>query len=364
MHKNTQRSKLEYWLALYLIKGIGFQTASKLLSCYNFDQIFCESNKHSLTNLIPHQLASSITSFDWCKVDNLLLLCKSKNIDIIDFSHPFYPEILKETSSPPFVLFCIGDLQLLQMPKLAIVGARNATEIGCRLSIDIGSNLAINDFCVVSGMARGIDSHAHQGALKVNGKTIAVLGTGVDVCYPARSRKLYDEIKQTGLLISEYLPGTKALASNFPRRNRIISGLSVGCVVVEAEQKSGSLISARYALEQNREVFAVPGSVFNKMSKGCHLLIKQGAKLIENCDDIFSELSVLPKNCLYKEDENKKHSVTDSVLAHLNSETTTVDQLQQLTGLTIDELLPRLLDLELSGQVIRVLDGYTRIGRH
>lgn len=361
MQRNI-RSELEYWLAFYLIKGIGFQTARQLLTHTSFEAIFSCSN-HELCELgLKPSVATAIKTFEWQQVDSIIQQCKALNIQIIYLSHSDYPALLKEIPAPPLVLFCKGDIQLLDSPKLAIVGSRNATETGRQVSFDIAHSLAINEFCVVSGMARGIDSCAHRGALQANGKTIAVLGTGVDLCYPKRASKLYESISEHGLLISEYKPGTSAQAANFPRRNRIISGLSMGAIVVEAEQKSGSLITAKYALEQNREVFAVPGSVYNELAKGCHALIKQGAKLIENCDDIFSELSVLPKSCLYKVDETEKNVISDSVLEHLTFEVTSVDKLQQLSGIQMDELLSRLLDLELSGQVVRVLDGYTRIG--
>ncbi|WP_372771022.1 DNA-processing protein DprA [Pseudoalteromonas sp.] len=358
-----KRSGLEYWLAFYFAKGIGFQTVQSLFDRFTINEIFSFTNSDQVKTELNLSALKNLKNTNWQKIISLICDCKSNNIEIIHFSHPKYPQLLKEISSPPLVLFCKGDIELLNTPKIAIVGSRNATEIGRQVSKDIATNLALNDFCVVSGMARGIDSCAHQGALQVERNTIAVLGTGVDVCYPKRAMGLYEQIAEKGLIISEYLPGTTALAANFPRRNRIISGLSLGTIVVEAEQKSGSLITAKYALEQNREVFAVPGSVYNELAKGCHSLIKQGAKLIENCDDIFAELSVLPKSCLYKVEEIEKHVMSDPVLKHLNHEVTSVDKLQQLSMLPMDELLSQLLDLELSGQVIRVLDGYTRIGR-
>lgn len=360
--QHNKRSELEYWLAFYLTNGVGFQTTQNLLAHFTLSEIFAPHLE--LTQAGPNRsVLDNLKRVNWQTISSLIRECDNSNIDIIYYSHPNYPQLLKEISNPPVVLFCKGNIDLLELPKLAIVGSRNATEVGRQLSSDIATNLAISDFCIVSGMARGIDSCAHQGALNVSGKTIAVLGTGVDVCYPKRAQSLYREIEEHGLLISEYLPGASALASNFPRRNRIISGLSMGTIVVEAEQKSGSLITAKYALEQNREIFAVPGSVFNELSKGCHALIKQGAKLIENCEDIFAELSVLPKSCLYKVKEEKKGECTDPVLKHLTFEVTPVDKLQQLSGLQMDELLSKLLDLELSGDVIRVLDGYTLIGR-
>ena len=353
------RSELDYWLAFYFMKGIGFQTVNSLISLCEPAEFFSATPDKLRLLGIDEKVITALNEVDWHAIDTLKQQCSLAEIQIIYFTHPEYPLLLKEISSPPLILFCLGDLTLLQSPKLAVVGSRSATSAGRQMSFEIASSLAHQDFCVVSGMARGVDGAAHQGALDVAGQTIAVLGTGVDICYPARAKELYQNIKQTGLLISEYLPGTKAKAVNFPRRNRIISGLSVGTIVVEAEIKSGSLITARYALEQNREVFAVPGSVFNEMARGCHMLIKQGAKLIENCEDIFSELSVLPKSCLYIKEGNVKGVSEDCIVEFLSDEVTSVDKLQDLTNIAMDELLSRLLDLELEGTVTRVLDGYT-----
>jgi len=202
-----------------------------------------------------------------------------------------YPYLLRQISDPPLLLYLQGDSQLLHKPQLAIVGARRPTAMGASDARAFASALTELGWVVTSGLAEGVDASAHQGALQANGSTIAVLGTGIDCCYPAQHRGLQQQVAERGLLVSEYSLGTPPRGVNFPRRNRIVSGLSVGVLVVEAALKSGSLISARLASEQGREVFAIPGSIHQAQSKGCHQLIKQGAKLTETVMDIHEELS-------------------------------------------------------------------------
>ena len=274
-----------------------------------------------------------------------------------------YPECLKQIASPPLLLFCKGNLDLLSTPQIAMVGSRSATPNGLTTASQLAYDLVETGFTVTSGLALGIDGAAHKGALASKGHTIAVLGTGIDEVYPKRHRLLFEQIQKLGLLISEFLPGVKPHASNFPRRNRIISGLSLGVVVVEAEIKSGSLITTKYALEQNREVFAVPGSISSPLSQGCHYLIKQGAKLIENMDDILEEVSIFPKSCLYTNREQEKNKDDDPILEQLGFEVTPVDVIAQRVKLPIEQILPRLLDLELEDKIARVIDGYIKLRR-
>lgn len=359
----SQKSELDIWLAFYLCKGMGIQRALSLLEQVEIYAIPLLS-KHALQQYgLPIKVAEQFIATDWHKVNYLTEKCIKQSIHIIYYTHRFYPSQLKQIHSAPMILFCLGDVELLNTPQLAVVGSRNATQGGLQTAKDITTQLWSYQITVTSGLALGIDSAAHQGALAANGKTIAVLGTGVDVIYPKRNFKLYQQIKEQGLLISEFLPGTAALSKNFPKRNRIISGLSLGCIVVEAEIKSGSLVSAKYALEQNREVFAVPGSIFNPLSSGCHALIKQGAKLIENIDDILQELSIFEKNCLYNYRETENKEEIDPLLDAVGYEVTSVDTVAARSGLAITEVLNQLLDLELSGKVERVLDGYIRLGR-
>ena len=216
--------------------------------------------------------------------------CHQLGIHLVGYEDKGYPPLLKELDDPPMMLFAKGDVGCLQQPMLALVGSRKCSEYGFEMAKKLGEELSDYKSVVVSGMARGIDEGAHIGALK-QGQTVAVLGTGVDRCYPAQNRKLYEQILQQGCVLSEFLPGTEALPFHFPMRNRIISGMSLGTVVVEAEIKSGSLITAQLALEQNREVFAVPGNVFSLFSQGTNKLIQAGAKLVVNAEDIMSEFS-------------------------------------------------------------------------
>lgn len=212
-----------------------------------------------------------------------------RGITIIDQSDKDYPYYLKQIADPPIVLFVIGNVKYLNQPMIAIVGARKCSEYGFECAKRLARELATFNICVTSGMALGIDEAAHKGALEV-GSTVAVLGTGIDVCYPASNYDIYEKIQDKGCIVSEYFPGTKGLPYHFPKRNRIISGMAIGTLVVEAALKSGSLITANLALEQNREVFAVPGNITSSLSGGTNNLIKNGAKLVMTAQDVVDEL--------------------------------------------------------------------------
>jgi DNA processing protein len=215
------------------------------------------------------------------------------NHHLVTFLDSDYPQLLKEIPDPPLALFVIGDRALLSYPQLAIVGSRNPSNLGRDIAQQFAHYLAAAGLTITSGLALGIDAAAHEGALAANGKTIAVCGTGLDTVYPARHRDLAERISRTGAIVSEFPLGTKPDPYNFPQRNRIISGLSMGTLVVEAALRSGSLITAHAALEQGREVFAIPGSIHNPLAKGCHQLIRQGAKLVETGQDIVEDLGSL-----------------------------------------------------------------------
>ncbi|MBT8147361.1 MAG: DNA-processing protein DprA [Gammaproteobacteria bacterium] len=210
---------------------------------------------------------------------------------LICFEQPDYPDLLKEIACPPVMLFVAGDVSCLNMPQLAIVGSRRSSNNGEQTAAWIAGELAKSGFCVTSGLAAGIDSFAHSGALADNGKTVGVLGTGIDRVYPQRNRRLAEQVTGSGALVSEFSIGTPPVAGNFPQRNRIIAGLSLGVIVVEATIRSGSLITARLAMESNREVFAIPGSIHSGNSRGCHRLIREGAKLVEDVDAVLEELT-------------------------------------------------------------------------
>lgn len=284
-----------------------------------------------------------------------------------------YPEALAATRDAPLFLYYHGDLDALQQPMVALVGSRNPTPYGLEWAHSCSSALAASGVTVVSGLALGIDGAAHQGAV-TNGRTVAVLGSGLDVIYPQRHLGLAQMVMQQGLLLSEFPPGTQPKPENFPSRNRIVSGLSLGIVVVEAAVKSGSLITARLAAEQGREVFALPGAVTNPLSHGCHQLIREGALLVQNADDIRQELGLdfaAPQQADLglEREENAQSPETPPVTAntvptlvtHIDYTMTSTDVIAIRSALAIQELLPQLLDLELSGWLRQVPGGYMRL---
>ena len=226
------------------------------------------------------------------KIYSLMKCLDKNNSFILDLSNKNYPELLKEIYFPPPLLFCKGGKIIKEKRlKIAVVGTRNCSDYGREAAIYISRELSKIGFMIASGMALGIDKAAHLEALKEKGGSIGVLGTGIDFTYPYENKKLYNEIIENGGLITEFLPGTPPLKSNFPARNRIISGISIGVIVIEADERSGAVVTAKSAIRENREVFAVPGSIFSEKSKGCHMLIKSGAKLADSIDSILEELS-------------------------------------------------------------------------
>lgn len=266
---------------------------------------------------------------------------------------PGYPAPLLETADPPVALFADGDPAWLAQPMLAIVGSRNASAQGLDNARAFAQALGDAGYTVVSGLAAGIDGAAHEGALAGSGGTIAVIGTGPDIAYPARHARLAQRIRERGLILSEYLPGTPPLAANFPPRNRIIAGLSRGTLVVEAALASGSLITARLAAEAGREVFAIPGSIHAPQSRGCHALIRQGAKLVETAADVLEELQAPPRQATLALEPQPG----DPLLAALGHDPVTLDALSARTGWSAAALSVRLLELELDGQVARLPGG-------
>jgi DNA processing protein len=270
---------------------------------------------------------------------------------ILSIADANYPQFLLNTVDPPLLLYVKGRLDLLNSPSLAVVGSRNASVQGKRNAEEFSKCVSEARFCIVSGLAHGIDTAAHIGGLQGIGSSIGVVGTGLDKVYPAANRELAHRLAQYGTLISEFPLGTPPLASNFPRRNRIISGLSLGCLVVEASLQSGSLITARMALEQGRDVFSVPGSIHSPQSKGCHLLIKQGAKLVESAADILEELGYHSGSAVST--RTSEHFIFE----HLGFDPVDTDSLVQRSGLTIGELSAILLQLELAGDVASLPGG-------
>jgi DNA processing protein len=305
------------------------------------------------------ELCNALANPDWTGVDADLRWLDAGTPAaaraFISCADPRYPARLGEIAQAPLGLFALGDPELLRLPQIAIVGARSASAQGNENAEGFAAELARRGLTITSGLALGIDSAAHRGALSAPGLTIAVCGNGLDRVYPARNRELAHAIAAKGLLVSEFGPGTPPLAEHFPRRNRIISGLSLGVLVVEAARESGSLITARLAAEQGREVFAVPGSIHNPLARGCHALIRDGAKLVETVDDILSELAPLLPACAAPESAGAAAAVADpvqlQVLAALGFEAEPLDRLVERLGMPVAEVGAALMALELDGIV-------------
>jgi len=365
------RSASHYWLALKLVPRLASQKKLTLVELFGVEQLFHPSQELSSLNLTQKQI-TAIRAPDWLRISAIIDASEQSGSIIIPITDPRYPLNLKEIFDPPIVLFAQGNITLLNQQQIAMVGSRNASINGRDNAFDFAQKLAKVGLVITSGLALGIDGAAHKGALSVNGKTIAVVATGLDQVYPARHRLLAKNILDNdGAIISEFLPGTSPKPGYFPKRNRIISGLSLGVLVVEATIKSGSLVTARCALEQNREVFAVPSTIHNLQAKGCHWLIKQGAKLVDNIADIVDEIELLPQSALnltsniekdpVLEKSQKQHLSNDSLLASVGYEITPVDIVISRSELPIDVVLTRLTILELKGLVATVPGGYLRV---
>jgi DNA processing protein len=288
-------AELPHWIQLAETPGVGRRTGHALVAAFGSPAKVLAAGYAALRQHVPEAIALAL-----CELDKGVALKIAVAQDwlalpghhLLPFTHPAFPATLHAIPDPPLMLYCIGDPALLSRPMLAIVGSRNASVQGRANAEAFAKALSGAGLAIVSGLALGIDAHAHAGGLQGAGSTVAVVGTGVDLVYPRRHQQLAARIASEGCIVSEYSLGTPVLASNFPPRNRIISGLSLGVLVVEAATLSGSLITARMALEQGREVFAVPGSIHSALSKGCHSLIKQGAALVETADDILAQLNL------------------------------------------------------------------------
>ena len=369
-HYVKSPSELHPWITLLYAKGIGSQRYLKLLDTIGSPERILQCSISQLENMaglskkqaiaikdIPADSAS--VNIDWLNTNN--------THQIITIEDSEYPTQLKRIDNPPPVLFVQGDVTILKEPQLAIVGSRNPTQGGRDNAYEFAKYLARNGLCITSGLALGIDGFSHKGALDANAPTVSVVATGLDRVYPARHRELAHHISHQGVLVSEYTIGTPVRAQNFPRRNRIISGLSVGTLVIEAAIKSGSLITAKYASEQGREVFAIPGSIHNPLARGCHHLIRQGAKLVETAEHILEEVGpalipFLTQASLSSGSQSSSNiesvvvtEITDPdqrlILEMMGYDPIPIDTLVVQTGLTIEKVSSILLILELQGQI-------------
>ena len=352
----TMTSDLRYWVALSVLPDIGPVLSKKLLSLFETPEGIFGAEIDDLLSLegIGIHRAKKIKEFsDWDIVDKQVKILESKGIIIMKFNDPSYPEMLREIEGAPIVLYMKGDITLQDRYAIAIVGSRKPSAYGTSVAESIAGELASMGFTIVSGMARGIDSLSHKGALRAGGRTIAVLGSGPDVPYPLENKGLMDKIAGCGCIISEFPPGTPPDRENFPRRNRIISGLSIGLLVIEATSDSGSLITAGYALEQGREVFAVPGNITSVTSEGTNELIKKGAILTRKADDIVEELAPVLKGFI-RSREKSKIEVTDEeekLCSFLTGEPKHIDIISRASGLPTSKVLDLLLALELKGAI-------------
>lgn len=378
-----ETNELKDWISLWRVSGIGSKYFQKLLSHFESPSAVFEATAESLKQAgISQNLADAILKSkgnDSAEPD-LNWLNSADNHYIITINCPEYPSLLKQTDSSPPLLYVHGNLSIINDPQLAIVGSRSPTQSGITNAYEFAKYLGQTGLCITSGLALGIDGIAHQGSLDANAPTIAVIATGIDRVYPAKHRDLAHKIVENGAIISEFPVGTQPRSGNFPRRNRIISGMSFGTLVVEAALQSGSLITARLASEQGREVFAIPGSIHNPLARGCHQLIRQGAKLVETAQDILEEMSAiidlsefdkpaLDKNTKqYSEHKPEENNIEtndpehERLLDKMGFDSTSIDQLVERTGYKAESISAMLLILELQNQVSSNGGGtYTRL---
>ena len=345
---------LAAWLRLTLAPGIGGETQRKLLAAFGLPEAIFAAGRLAVRGVIGNHADVLFDSDPSEAVDRSLAWASQPGQCLLTLADTAYPQSLLEIPDPPSILYVRGNPALLQNRGLAIVGSRNATPQGLQTAETFARALAAKGLGIISGLALGIDAAAHRGALAAKGATIAVIGTGADRVYPARNKELAMAIAEHGTIVSEFPLGTPAIAANFPRRNRIISGLARGVLVVEAALESGSLITARLAAEQGREVFAIPGSIHSPVARGCHRLIKQGAKLVETAQDILEELGSHPESPGVPEVADTAGN--NVILKALGFDPCALDDLVDRTGISADRLLGELLTLELDG-LIATLPG-------
>ncbi len=378
LRSDETMTELQAWLTLACTPGIGAATAESLLQEFGSaaQAIAAGAGKWRKLGLNHHPASAARELSSQVDLALAWLGQDTERHHLLTLASANYPGLLRGLADAPVLLFVKGDPNLLGEPQLAIVGSRNPSPGGRENALNFAAFLSRCGLLITSGLALGIDGQAHRGALQQDSPTIAVCGTGLDTVYPAAHGQLAEDIARRGALVSEFFPGTPPQRANFPRRNRLISGLALGVLVVEATLRSGSLITARLAAEQGREVFAIPGSIHNPMARGCHRLLRDGAKLVESGEDVLTELGpllssqidpptigphpvvspALPDTTLAKE-------YSDLLLA-CGSDPVSVDQLAERTKLTTAEVSSMLLILELQGYVASGAGGrYTRVGK-
>ncbi len=341
----------DYLFAWSLVPQIGYRRLSRLISYFSDAKTAWENFKTIDPSIFGPKLTRDLKeAIQRINIDKELEKVYKKNIKIITLQSPDYPFLLKKTASPPIVLYVKGELP--SGNYISVVGTRRPSHYGITIAEKLSGELIIRGGVIVSGMARGIDTHAHLAALQKGGKTIAVLGTGVDIVYPFENKKLYRSIISSGAVISEYPIGTKPRREHFPRRNRVIAGLSLGTLVIEAPKKSGALITANFATEEGREVFAVPGPLNSEKSKGTNQLIKNGAKLVEDVSDIIEEFPYVKWDKDTKEEREVGLNDKEKIVYRLiGSEPKYIDEIGEESALAREELFSVILNLELKGYI-------------
>jgi len=364
---------LASWLRLDQVPGVGGETARRLLGSFGLPENIFGASFSALQKVVPERIAHAIiaplpgqAAERIARTQEWVSQTGNRVLTLADAD---YPAALLDIADPPVMLYAKGRVELLSRPSIAIVGSRNATVQGMSNAEQFANTLSASGLSVISGMALGIDTAAHIGGLHASvsnraaGSTIAVIGTGADIVYPARNRTLAHQIAEGGCIISEYALGTPAIAANFPRRNRIISGLARGVLVVEAALQSGSLITARMAAEQGRDVFAIPGSIHSPLSKGCHQLLKQGAKLVETAQDILEELKYPTGSAAEASAAAPQRTEYDALLQAIGFDPVSLDALCERCAYDVTTLQGQLLSLELDGAIEMLPGGlYRRVG--
>jgi DNA processing protein len=361
---------LASWLQITLTPGIGAAAIRGMLQQFGLPHNVLSRKPAELrTFATPDALAALHSEEVRRAVQHAQEWASQDGNYVVTLADEMYPRALLEIPDPPPVLYAIGRIELLRRVSLAVVGSRNATAQGERNAEDFAKSLSDAGLTIISGLAMGIDAAAHRGGLAGTSSTVAVLGTGVDVTYPRRNADLAGEISRSGLLVSEFSLGTAPAPYNFPRRNRLISGLSRGCLVVEAAAASGSLITARAAADQGRDVFAIPGSIHSPLSKGCHVLIKSGAKLVESAEDVLAELSGFQQvgyasTTVRRESFSEMNLTDDGLLVHMGHDPVDVDTLCGRAAWSAEQVAAELLRLELDGRIAALPGGlYQRLDK-
>ena len=350
--------RLRSWLALRSIRGIGDVTARRLWEVFGSGEAALRASPAALADAgLNRHVVGEVRRFaGWSDVDREMAQARTLGVELLCLDDEHYPKGLRFTADPPPVLYVKGQIEPADTEAIAVVGSRAASPYGLAVAERIARELAEQSITVVSGLAAGIDAAAHRGALDGGGRTIAVLGCGIDQVYPFRHRRLAAELTRRGALVSELPLGTPPLGPNFPRRNRIVSGLTLGVVVVEASERSGSLITARLALEQGREVFAVPGEAGLDRTRGTHRLLRQGARLVEGAADVIEEALPWRMERTERGFPRPGRSISSDAVRMLGAFENVaehVDRLIERSGFDPSRALQTLLELELAGEVLR-----------